>query len=503
MSPRLATHHGRPQNINNIIDGHANLKMVWPRNGDTGQCAPNVQQEAFISAPHKSVGLLGGAGAGKTTCGAMGGLDNAFFNKDSLFLIMARDYDMLKNVQWKALKEVINWWERVNRVPLVVHYSDFKMRMKLINGTEIICKTAKDISRVQGLQAQTIWCDEFPTWDDQFHAWREIYQRLRPTASGQRLKIFWTATPKGRYGITALLEEKAQAEIADRVHVSAHQTLSEVVNDGFCRIETATTDNLAQDPAYAESLKSILSPEEYEQDVGGKIRMVRGSVFGGGVSPIHTARTDRFNPSHSFRLVVDHGANYPYAAIIARDFDADGEARDTTIDEFTENDIRGVNEIITWGLTRMKHWGIAKMHGVWPDPDAQYKKENSLLAAEFRCPVWAFSDRKHRSVTWGTGLVKARLQDARGRRHLFVARHLLREPQNTSASGRGVLRGYMTQEWAEKRTSLNFMEELVDDWKDQPATHAMDAHRYYCSHEFQFMNPDGTLGNRGQMVVYK
>jgi len=231
--------------------------------------------------------------------------------------------------------------------------------------------------------------------------------------------------------------------------------------------------------------------------------IVRGSVFGAVFSLLHNVRPYVVSPSHEFVLVVDHGANYPYAAIIARDFDGDDERRDTTIDEFVENDIRGVNQIILWAHERMRHWGILRLAGVYPDPDPKYRKENLALAAAFGCPVYTYSDAAHRSVSWGTSLMKARLLDARGKRHLFAARHLISEPQNVSPTGRGCIRGYMTQEWTERQRSFNIMEERADDWKDLPGTHGMDAHRYYCSHEYQHANPDGTLGTQSGLMVYK
>ncbi len=43
---------------------------------------------------------------------------------------------------------------------------------------------------------------------------------------------------------------------------------------------------------------------------------------------------------------------------------------------------------------------------------------------------------------------------------------------------------------------------MVDAWKDQPATHSMDGHRYYTSHEFMSMNPDGSLGTKTGIVSY-
>jgi len=437
----------------------------------------------------------------------MGLCSNSLLLPRSLSLVLARDYEMIRNVQWKAVCGVLRWWEQVNGVPLIHHLSEYKLRIRLVNGTDIIFRTQADIERIQGLQAQTIWADEYSIWEHQFHAWKEINSRLRPTAEGQRLKLYWTATPKGQFGITALLQEKSpikQSRCPDvTAYVSPDETLEDAQTTGVARIHTTTLDNAALEDEYAEGLAGIFSPDEYAQEVLGQIIAVRGSVFGSCFSLTDNVRKFAPGSASEYRLAVDHGSNYPYACLVARDTDEHGEPRDTIIDEFTENDIRSVHQIIWWAQGRMRHWGISKLAAVYPDPDRQYRKENLALQKAFGCPVYGYSSKEHRSISWGTGLVKARLLDARDRRHLFVAHHLISKPQNTAATGRGCVRGFMTQEWAEKRVGRNALEELTDQWKDQPGTHGMDAIRYLVSHEYRYLNPDGSVGGQKGMIIYR
>jgi len=417
-------------------------------------------------------------------------------------MVVGKDYGQLVGVQWRMILRVLKWWAMVNQVELVRTASAYQKRIELINGSVILFRSSTEIERIQGLQIQAVWADEWAIWADQRGSWNEIHARLRSDDGGV-LRGIWTSTPKGAYGIAAILLDKARNVIRPKVWQSDHAPEDQPYL-GYSLFQMSTRDNPVFDASYVDSLLSNYSTDEAKQELDGEILTLAGSVFGHVFSPIHNVIPFVVDPGkHGLVAAIDHGSNYPYCALIARHTDATGQPADCVIAEFVKDGIRGVQEIVWWLEQRMRELKASKLLAIYPDPDKQYRRENALLATHFKCPVHAYETRDYRNISWGTGLVKARLQDAKGDRHLFVSRDLAAQDQNTAVNGRGCVRGFVSQEWAENRSSKNVFEELSDQWKDQPGTHGMDAIRYFISHEYKYLAADGSYRKGAGMTVYR
>jgi len=400
----------------------------------------------------------------------------------------------------------LRWWERVNGCELIRTASEWGKRIVLVNGFTILFRTATEIERLQGLEVQAVWCDEWATWSDQRGAWNEIHARLRPSAEEHigKLKAIWTSTPKGYFGIAAIFKDRCKVETDNPRITMSEDEPHQMPFLGYALFEMSSRENTAFDESFVENLLSNYSNDEAQGEIDGKIVTLSGSVFGHVFSPAHNVIPFRPDAGkHTFSAAIDHGSNYPYAAIVARFDDQQGEPADCIVAEFTRDGIRGVQEIVWWLDQTMATLKVPKLRGIYPDPDAQYRKENGVLAAHYHCPVYSYVAKEDRSISWGTGLVKARLCDAKGNRHLFVEQQLSMSEANTQINGRGCVRGFQTQEWSENRTSRNVFEELQDEWKDQPGTHSMDAIRYFCSHEYKHLSAAGFYRRgAGQMRIY-
>ena len=494
-------YNGRPRL--RPIEGRVNLSLSWPRNPRTGECSPHTMQGEVLACPSKHIGVVGGSGSGKSILGAMGFLAAALQLPNALGLVVGKDYNQVMGVQYKKILQVLKWWATANGgVDLISHASEYQKRIVLINGFTILFRTATDIERIQGLEVQVVWCDEFAIWSQQRAAWNEIHARMRPSADGQFLKSYWTSTPKGYFGISAKFKDKARNLLRPRVWVSDHEPEKHATH-GYALFQMSTADNTAFEPEYAENLLGNYSKDEARQELEGEIMAIAGSVFAGVYDPVYNIIPFDFNPSiHPINVCIDHGSNYPYAAIVAEFIDDQGEPADIVLSEFTKNGVTGVQEIIWWIDRELQRLKVSKVKGIYPDPDKQYRRENLLLQTHYKCPVYSYQEKDFRSISWGTGLVKARLCDARNQRHYFIAKQLSTQDQNTAINGRGICRGLLTQEWAESRQSKNSWEDLVDTWKDLPGTHACDAHRYLISHKYKYLSADGSYRKAGGMTIY-
>lgn len=465
-------------------------------------------QAEVMKCNSKHVGVTGGSGSGKSILGAVLFCAHAMTMPNAMGLVVGRDYNQVMGVQWKATTKVLRWWERVNGLELIRTASKYAKQITLINGFTIVFRTATEIERIQGLEVQVIWCDEWATWPDQRGAWNELHARLRPSEESHigHLKSIWTSTPKGAFGIASIFQDRCQVKTGNPRITTSEHTPDQQPYLGYSLFRMSSRENTAFDESFVEQLMSNFSSDEARSEIDGEIITLAGSVFGHVFSTAHNVIPFTFDPAkHRLAAAIDHGSNYPYCALIARFDDARGEPADCIIREFTKDGIRGVQEIVFWIEQEMRTLGASKLYGVFPDPDAQYKRENSLLATHFRCPVHAYEAREYRAIGWGTGIVKARLCDALGHRHLFVARDVSLTEANKSINGRGCVRGFQSQEWSEARNSKNVFEELQDDWKDLPGTHAMDAIRYFCSHEYKYLSAAGLYQKQGRfgMTVYR
>jgi hypothetical protein len=305
--PNQSPYHGRPPRMSG--PEHVHLKLYWPVNTRTGACGPNPMQADILKCQSKHVGVTGGSASGKSLLGAMGFCSQAVSRPDQMGLVIGKDYNQIMGVQYKTIMTVLKWWEKVNGFRLIRNASKYQKQIVLYNGFTIIFRTATEIERIQGLEVQLVWADEWAIWSDQRAAWNEINSRMRPPQ--MRPWAIWTSTPKGAYGIAAIFQDKCRVETANpRVQTSEHPPEVQPY-EGYSLFQMSTRENTAFDPSYVQGQLGNYSDEEAEAEIDGKIITLAGSVYGRTFSPIYNVVPFRFEPSMSVAAAIDHGSNYP------------------------------------------------------------------------------------------------------------------------------------------------------------------------------------------------
>src|SRR5687768_5545048 len=109
-------------------------------------------QEAFCFDEHRYSLFLGGVGAGKSHAGAVKAMLQVFPNPPSLGMVVAPTYPMLRDATWRTAHDV---WG-----PLIKTAVRNEMRMELVNGHEIIFRSADDPDRLRAINAAWLWFDE-------------------------------------------------------------------------------------------------------------------------------------------------------------------------------------------------------------------------------------------------------------------------------------------------------------------------------------------------------
>ncbi len=107
---------------------------------------------AFLDAGALYRGFVGGRGAGKSFVGAYDLILRA--KPDRLYLASAPTYPMLEDATFRSFKEVatkVGSWAKVN-------LGDF--RATLVNGAEVIFRSAKDPETLRGPNLSGVWLDE-------------------------------------------------------------------------------------------------------------------------------------------------------------------------------------------------------------------------------------------------------------------------------------------------------------------------------------------------------
>ena len=451
-----------------------------------GRCAPMGMQGAFIEAHHRNVLFSGGSGSGKTAGAAYVFLKSCLDVTDGQGLVVAKDRNMLRAVQWRAIMDQFDWWATVNKFSFVRTKSFNELRITLINGCEITFKPADEADKFVGISADIIWGDEVSVWMDQINLHRKFMARLRGSRHGIKQKLIYSTTPAGYIGVVGLFAQKCTAEVMSDVWAS-DTAQEDVDSEGWCLIYGDTADNDIYDDSYVKGFTETMSSELVLQEQKGRIVTVSGSVYGNYFSMRESVVPGRYNPKiHEIHICIDWGQNKPYVGIVAHDAAARSGAADrpvdTLIDEYTL-DKRGLHmALFRWIKERLKAHKIPYINAFYPDPDGI--KEIAKLRTEFPgVPVKLFSRKADRAVRYGVDIVCSRLLTLDGERHFFVSEAVSKSEANIDPKGRGAVRMFLGLRWQEKRGSESvFRDELLDD---EHLINCADALRYYLTHQYR------------------
>lgn len=154
-------------------------------------------QQSFVNDDHLYSLFLGGIGAGKSHAGAVKALTQEIIRPDTLGLVVAPTYPMLRDASWRTSLDL---WE-----PLIAEVVRSEMRIVFKNGAEAIFRTADDPERLRGPNMSWAWMDEAA----QCHpdTWKIVIGRLRQ--HGRAGRAWLTTTPKGMNWVYEVFVAKA------------------------------------------------------------------------------------------------------------------------------------------------------------------------------------------------------------------------------------------------------------------------------------------------------
>lgn len=224
------------------------------------------EQRRFIESTNRETAYIGGVGAGKTRASVYKALS---MPPGSTGMFIAPTYGMLEFTLIRTMLEVAE--------PLIRKYDKAKQHMILMNGTEIIYRSADNPEKLRGANLGWAGLDEAALMS------RETLDIILGRLRLQPEKMWFTTTPKGkRHWLYRYLVE-GDAEI----------------------IRTSSLKNPYLSVSYLESLKKRYTSQFYEQEVLAKFVDEGGVLF-------HDAHYyDKSSlPTSGYRLAIGFDAAY-------------------------------------------------------------------------------------------------------------------------------------------------------------------------------------------------
>jgi PBSX family phage terminase large subunit len=151
------------------------------------------KQDNFVFSSAHYVALCGGIGSGKTYAGAvralaagMGRVGDRDIPAPNLGIVTAATYPMLRDATFRVFRDVAG--------DLIAGTNRSEFRVTLVNGSEILFRSATDPDGLRGPNASWWWGDEAALYDAM--TWKVMIGRLRQY--GRQGYAWLTTTPKGR-----------------------------------------------------------------------------------------------------------------------------------------------------------------------------------------------------------------------------------------------------------------------------------------------------------------
>lgn len=142
-------------------------------------------QIRFLTEEHRFPAFIGGIGSGKTTAGAIRALVESAKRPNALGLVTAPTYVMMKDATARTLLEVLG--------PSVRHHNKSDGDIFLVNGSQIMLRSADKPDRLRGPNCHWAWIDEAAMCPN--GTLEIVMGRLR--ADGTAGPCWLTSTPKG------------------------------------------------------------------------------------------------------------------------------------------------------------------------------------------------------------------------------------------------------------------------------------------------------------------
>jgi len=368
-------------------------------------------QHDFVACADRLTAFIGGVGSGKSFAGSAKAL-LASGKQKTLGLVVAPTYPMLRDATLRTFIEVAD--------EAVAGFYKTEMRAELVNGSEILFRSADDPDRLRGPNLNWAWIDEGALCPA--GTWEVVIGRLR--AGGKAGECWITTTPKGRNWLY-----ECQSELT------------------IFRSSTAANPYL--DREFVESLEAAYTGDFARQELQGEFVSFEGLVYEEFDRGVHVLDVD--GPFRDVIAGVDEGYTNP-AVILVVGVDGDGRAH--VMDEFYRRRVLQGDVVAEAERSRELH-GIS---GFYVDPAA------AGLIAEMQSVGLTVHPADH-AVMDGIQRVKARLVKQKdGAPRLTISPRCA----NTIAE-------FESYVWKEGRGGIRDEPEKVND-------HAMDALRYAVMH---------------------
>lgn len=202
---------------------------------------PTQQQRAFLTSDSRFRLYVGGIGAGKTYAGAIEVLKQP---PGSVGMVVAPTYPMLKDASYKTFIEIAE--------PLIIAHNRADMTARLVNGTEILFRSADNPDRLRGANLGWCWLDEGAYCKRD--TWNVLIGRLRLDPG----RAWVTTTPRGKNWLFDVFGTASP-------------------NHSVYRAPTTSNPYLPQH--YIDSLKARYTTSQARQELEGEWLDVEGAVF--------------------------------------------------------------------------------------------------------------------------------------------------------------------------------------------------------------------------------
>lgn len=262
------------------------------------------RQYEFAVCPAHFAALNGGIGSGKSIAGAtralyaaLGSVGGQALQTPNVGVVTAPTYPMLRDASIRTFFEIAG--------DLVTNWNKSENHATLLNGSEVLFRTADDPDRLRGPNVSYWWGDEAAY----YHAdvWRVMIGRLRQF--GRQGYAWVTTTPKGR---NWLYREFIQHPRAD-----------------YAIFNVRTAQNPFLDPAFVAGLRDAYTGDFARQELDGDFVAFEGLIYPEFHRDTHV--TSEAHGNYSYYVAgVDWGYANPGVILV---FGVDGDGRITLVRE--------------------------------------------------------------------------------------------------------------------------------------------------------------------------
>ena len=292
-----------------------------------------------------------------------------------------------KGIVWQQIKD------RLSDLRWIARTNESELAITLVNGSVIQIMSPDAYDRMRGYSVNFCVFDEFADQD------REVWTAVRPTLSDKRGHALFIGTPKGSFNWA-----KDMYDMADS-------------NEDWRSFSFTTLDGGNVDPEEIESAKRDLHAKLFRQEYLATFEDSGNRVF----PDFNKDNIQPYNGEEPRSLIIGMDFNVsPMTAAIATIVDADTVHFIDEIQLYSSNTEEMVQEI------KNRYPNIRPERiTVYPDParsarktSATGKTDHSILQ---NAGFVVKAPRKHDAVRDGVNSVNARILNALGERHLFVA----------------------------------------------------------------------------------